>query len=72
MDGHASTGFSVSGRCADLFFARALRSLPPPSAVASREAGWKCATVSHDYPRTDPIISREAIQGDGRSEGDNV
>ena len=61
VDGHACAGFSVSGRCADFFFARVLGSLPPPSAVALREAWCKSATPSHDHPRTDPSMSREAI-----------
>ena len=53
------------GWCSDYSLARAPRSLPPPSAVAARDAGWQSATLSHGFP----LVFRETIQDDGEVKG---
>ena len=65
MSGLVRGGLVAVGWCSDYSLARAKRSLPPPSAVASRDAEWQSATVSHGLP----LVFRETIQVDGEVKG---
>ena len=65
VSGLVRDGLVAVGLCSDYYLARAPRSLPPPSAVAARDAGWQSATLSHGFP----LVFRETIQVDGEVKG---